>query len=391
MLKGCAGSKETAEYFNTRGELGGWLEAPGWHCSAVGFGSYRVDNTSKTHAEALRTALIAGCNLFDTSTNYTDGESEKAIGGAVDELIRRKVLDREQVIIVSKVGYVQGQALELAEQRERAGQPFAEMVKYQPGCWHCIHPDFISVQFEKSRERLGMEVLDSYLLHNPEYFFMAGPPGDLAAQRLEFYRRVQKAFECLETLVEKGCLQNYGVSSNTFGAAADDPTAVSLSEVWAAAERAAISRGKKPSEHHFQIAQMPLNLFESGPFLRANTGPGNAQTALEFASEKGLGVLTNRPLNAFHDGSMVRLSEAGPAREEIRSALAAYVPAAWHCAPLSQQALGVLIYTPGVSCVLVGMRRPIYVDDAWDATRLPRLEETEIRKIYELFAGATVA
>jgi len=38
-------------------------------------------------------------------------------------------LTREDVIVVSKIGYVQGQNLKQAESREQAGRPYPDMVK----------------------------------------------------------------------------------------------------------------------------------------------------------------------------------------------------------------------------------------------------------------------
>jgi len=78
---------------------------------------------------------------------------------------------REEVIVVSKIGYVQGQNLKQAEAREQAGRPYPDMVKYGEGIWHCIHPEYLADQLTLSLDRLGLATLDVCLLHNPEYFF----------------------------------------------------------------------------------------------------------------------------------------------------------------------------------------------------------------------------
>ena len=51
------------------------LGRTGLTVSALGFGAYRVDAGTPEHGMALQEALEGGCNLIDTSTNYTDGES----------------------------------------------------------------------------------------------------------------------------------------------------------------------------------------------------------------------------------------------------------------------------------------------------------------------------
>src|SRR5262249_44525408 len=139
-------------------------------CSRFGFGSYRVDDETPAHRQALLEAAAAGVNLVDTSTNYTDGGSERLVGDALRALVRAGTLRREEAIVVSKIGYMQGENLQRAQEREAAGRPFPEVVKYGEGVWHCIHPEYLADQLPRSLERLGLATLDVCLLHNPEYF-----------------------------------------------------------------------------------------------------------------------------------------------------------------------------------------------------------------------------
>jgi aryl-alcohol dehydrogenase-like predicted oxidoreductase len=278
--------------------------------SRIGFGGYRVDDETPEHRLALRTALLSGCNLIDTSTNYTDGGSERLVGDVLHELTRDGRLRREAVVVVSKIGYVQGENLRLAMDRERAGSPFPAMVKYMDGCWHCIHPEFLEDQLERSLARLRLSTLDVCLLHNPEYFFSDAKKhrvGEtLDVLRGEFYRRLGEAFAFLEEAVRRGSIGGYGVSSNSVTAAADDPEATSVSFML----KAALEAGGPG--HHFRVLQLPMNLLESGGALLLNTGPERGQTALEAAGAAGLAVLINRPLNAIVGNHLVRLA-GGPA------------------------------------------------------------------------------
>ena len=288
------------------------LGSSGLLASRIGFGSYRVEDETPDHRQALQAALLSGCNLIDTSTNYTDGGSERLIGDVLHDLTRDGRLRRESVVVVSKIGYVQGENLRLAIDREQAGSPFPGMVKYMDGCWHCIHPEFLGDQLERSLGRLRLGTLDACLLHNPEYFFSDAKKhrhGDaLDVLRAEFYRRLGEAFTFLEEAVRRGTIGCYGVSSNTAGAAADDPEATSGSRMLKAAEEAG---GR---DHHFRVLQLPMNLFESGGALLLNTGPERKQTALEAAAAAGLAVLVNRPLNAIVGNRLIRLAggEAHP-------------------------------------------------------------------------------
>src|SRR5207249_11741701 len=110
------------------------------------------------------------CNLIDTSTNYMDGASERLVGQVLKRAGRSGVAPREAVVVVSKIGYVQGENMRLAAEREKAGFPFPEMVKVEEWCWHCIHPEFLKDQLARSLDPLGLATLHVYLLPTPEYF-----------------------------------------------------------------------------------------------------------------------------------------------------------------------------------------------------------------------------
>lgn len=285
------------------------LGATGLTTSRLGFGTYRVDTTDSAHREALKKALREGCNLIDTSTNYMDGDSERVIGAVLQELTGAGELRREEVIVVSKIGYVQGHNLKQAEAREKSGRSYPAMVKYGEGVWHCIHPEFLADQLRHSLDRLGLAALDICLLHNPEYFFsdaVQRGETDLPKLRASFYDRLTQAFAYFESQVAAGRLQYYGVSSNTVTASPDHAEATSLSRML---EAAAAASGGQP--HHFRVLQCPMNLFESGAVMYANTGPGGRQTVLACAQEAGVAVLVNRPLNAMPTprSGMLRLAE----------------------------------------------------------------------------------
>ena len=136
------------------------LGSTGLTTSRIGFGGYRISLGVDDHRNALEKALQEGCNLIDTSTNYADGQSERLVGTVVKDLIVKRFISREEIIIVSKIGYVQGNNLARAEAREQAGKPFPEMVKYGEGLWHCLHPEFLEEQFILSLDRLGLATLD---------------------------------------------------------------------------------------------------------------------------------------------------------------------------------------------------------------------------------------
>ena len=235
MLNGFATPEGTGFYAQEHSSFRyGELDQSGLLVSQAGFGCYRVDATVTEHRKALRRALVAGANLIDTSSNYADGGSEVLVGTVLEDLASSGDISRESVVVVSKVGYLQGQNYELSQERKRRGSPFKELVLYADGLEHCIHPEFLEDQLTRSLERLRLNCLDFYLLHNPEYYLSwASKTGFfLEEARREYYSRIGRAFEHLEQEVERGRISFYGISSNTFPSPATDPEFTSLERVW---------------------------------------------------------------------------------------------------------------------------------------------------------------
>jgi aryl-alcohol dehydrogenase-like predicted oxidoreductase len=260
----------------------------------IGFGCYRITDVNPTHAEAVERARELGVTLFDTSSNYGDGASERLVGKAAG------------AVFVTKYGYIQGSMLEQIKAQESMGQTIPELVKLSDSLWHCIHPEFLEQAFQISCERMNRTSLDVVLLHNPEYYLQHAHQAGIAIgdARDELYRRFTDAFRWFEQTIAGGRLRSYGVSSNTFAYPVDATDAVCLARTLQAAEEAG---GKG---HHFTHAQMPMNLLEHFAATSANTpsrSDGAMQTPLEFARENNIHILVNRPLNAIVDNDLIRL------------------------------------------------------------------------------------
>lgn len=293
--------------------------AEGRSVSAAGFGGYRIAPEVDEHRRALARALARGINLVDTSSNYTDGGSERLIGRVLADLAAAGRVDRDQVVVVTKAGYLQGSALEESRRRKEKGRPWPELVEYAPDLEHCIHPEFLAHSLTGSLERLGMARVEGFLLHNPEYYLgWAVQAGVEPAQaRAEYHRRLAAAFAHLETEADAGRIGWYGVSSNTFPTPADDPEHTSLERL------AELAEGVSPN-HRFRAVQLPLNLLEPNAAALANQPSG--ATCLQAARRLGLAVMVNRPLNALDRGGLFRLAASGlsgpaPDEDEVRDLL----------------------------------------------------------------------
>ncbi len=269
--------------------------------SASGFGAYRIDYRVKEHFDSLEYAISSGINIIDTSSNYSDGGSEILIGNVLAEMIKSGALRREEIVIVTKGGYIQGKNLEAVKQKEVDGDSYKEVIEYSDNLWHSIHPDFISDQISASLDKMKLETIDVYLLHNPEYFLDSPAAKDLSLDELrhEYYNRIRKAFARLEEETAGGRISCYGISSNSFVYSEEDRTFTSLRQCLDAASEL------KP-DNHFYVIEFPMNLFEKGALENQN---GSPKTLLQLAAENNLGTLVNRPLNAIKDRKLSRIAD----------------------------------------------------------------------------------
>lgn len=271
--------------------------------SNIGFGSYRIDNRIEEHYKALYKSLTSGINLIDTSANYADGESEILIGRVTGDLISENVLKRDDIFLVTKAGYIQGKNYKTAIKLKEEGKLFSEVTEVQDRLWHCISPDFLEDQLTRQLQRLNSDYIDSYLLHNPEYFLekVQEENTDLSEAREIYYGRIRKSFEFLEEKVSEGKIRSYGISSNTFPVYSDSYSFTSLEKVIDAANSVS-------ANNNFKMIQMPFNLFEAGAVTIKNQ-INNTETVLELADKSNISVIVNRPLNAITSKGLVRLAE----------------------------------------------------------------------------------
>jgi aryl-alcohol dehydrogenase-like predicted oxidoreductase len=247
--------------------------------ATLGFGTYRCSVKSDTHFEALKHAIDLGCEVIDTSRNYTGGDSEKLIGKVLAQTKNRPLL-------ISKAGYIQGESID-----ELSSSFPEDLVTINETLKHSIHPKFLDDQISKSLDSLGVECIDVYLLHNPEYYLKTE-----GSTKKEYYSRIKKAFKFLEKKVQDGKIKSYGISSNTFVDPKNDHHSTDIDVVMA--------QLKDMNDHHFRYIQFPLNLIEMGALERQFDG----DHLFERANHYNLKTIVNRPLNAFLENSLLRLS-----------------------------------------------------------------------------------
>jgi len=253
--------------------------------SNFAFGTYRITDENPQHIQALIEAIDSGVTLIDTSSNYMYGEAEQLIG----EVLKDK--NREEFTIVTKGGYIQGQNMA----RVKEGWEIEDLVEYDPNCFHSISPMFLEDQINKSLQRLQTNYIDTYLLHNPEYYLMTNLKGTATNEDIDTHHkimqeRIKKAFAFLETQVEQGKIKSYGISSNSFAKKENDYHFLEYKDLIGFAKEIA------GENHHFKVIQLPFNMYEK-----------DGVPCAKYFHENGIEVQANRPLNAFYMGGMLRL------------------------------------------------------------------------------------
>lgn len=264
--------------------------------STFAFGTYRISDQNPLHIESLKEAFESGIQLVDTSTNYTDGGAERAIG---DVLSHFEDEVRDQIKIVSKYGYIQGSTLANYEKNS-----FADVVEFSDSCYHCISREFLQDQLTKSLSRLQMSKIDCYLIHNPEYYLYDAISKKVDRDEMldEMYERIYQAFIGLEGEVSNGRINSYGISSNSFAKKSDDAEFLPYEDLLILAQNAAQEVGNQ--EHSFTTIELPINILEQEGLKCA-----------KWAKQNGLRVLSNRPLNAEYNNLMFRLADYDASKE----------------------------------------------------------------------------
>ena len=264
--------------------------------SSIGLGTYLGDSDDATdalYADAIRCAIEGGINLVDTAINYRCQRSERVIGRVLEDLVRAGTVQRDEVVVCTKAGYVPLDS-EPPASRE-AYQAYLQREYFDTGVLspqdlvaggHAMSPSFIADQLQRSLRNLRVAQIDYFYLHNPEQQLGAVPPE-------EFTRRVRAAFEVLERSVSDGTIRAYGCATwSGLRLPAGSHGHLSLYEL------EAIAKDVGGKGHHFRIAQLPINLTMSEA-VRISTQrdrKGRLVHVVDAATELGIDLVASAPL-----------------------------------------------------------------------------------------------
>lgn len=321
--------------------------------SALGMGTYLgdcTDDDDAAYADTVRAAVGSGVNVLDTAINYRCQRSERAVGRAVMQAIADGVVQRDELVICSKGGYVALDGQPPASREEYDAWIERELV--QPGIvarddlvrgGHSIAPNYLAHQLAQSRANLRVRTIDVYYVHNPEEQL-------LAVDRATFRTRLRAAFALLEERVAAGEIGAYGCATwNGFRVPPEQKQHLALAEL------VAIAREVGGTTHHFQFVELPVSL-AMPEAARVPTQPVGRKMAtfLEAAHALGIGVVASAPLM---QGKLTR---------DLPDAVRELFP---ECATDAQRALRFATSLPGVCVALAGMRRTRHLRENLDAWR----------------------
>ncbi|WP_435144220.1 aldo/keto reductase [Halobaculum sp. P14] len=254
--------------------------------SSVGVGTYLGDPTAAVdddYRDAVRLALDSGVNLVDTASNYRCGRSERVVG----EALRESDAARDSVVVASKAGFLPFDGDRPEDPAAYVRREFIDTGVVDPAALargsHCIAPGYVDAMLDRSLDRIGVDAVDLYYVHNPETQLEA-------RSRADVYDQLQAAFETLERRRAAGDVGRYGVATwSAFRVPPGDDSHLDLGVVLDRAAAAADAVGV--DDHGLAAVQLPFNVAMADAFtVDAHSHGDETVSALEFCHREGLSV-----------------------------------------------------------------------------------------------------
>jgi aryl-alcohol dehydrogenase-like predicted oxidoreductase len=222
-------------------------------------------------------------------------------------------------------------------------------------------PKFLKNQLGRSLKNLGIECVDVYYLHNPETQLSE-------VSKEEFLNRVREAFTFLESAVEAGEIQYYGMATwNGFRQDARARDAMQLGEIVQIAQEIAGGR------HHFRFVQLPFNLAMTEALTLGNQAlRGRDRTIMEAAGELDVTLIASASL----------------LQGQVARNLPGFVAEALGLENDAERALQFVRSSPGITTALVGMSRVEHVKANARLVSVPPATVDEFSKLFSRGEGA---
>ncbi len=366
MIDGFATSDGTANFAaNSVADPKNFRQFEGLTLSNVGVGTYLGEPNSETDTlvkNAVKQSILAGINVIDTAINYRAQKAERSVGAALAELINEGKIDRNQVFISTKNGYVTNDA-DIKEDfwqyvnREYVKSGIISAGDISSG-YHCMTVPYLEDQLNRSLKNLGLECIDLIYLHNA----VEGQIKDVS--REDFMKKLESVFSFYEQKRKEGKIRFYGMATwECYRVTPDDPQYLSLNET--------ITLAKKVGgeNHGFRFIQLPFNMYLDQAFMIKNQDSDGQQTSILDATTKhNIGVFTSVPLmqgKLLAPGVMPEFDELKP----------------------SIRALQFIRSTPGVLAPLVGHKSELHVTENLEVMKIPPMKQEQFSALIQKFTN----
>lgn len=332
--------------------------------TSVGMGTY-IGNpdpeTDRAMTQAAMTSIQSGAiNVLDTAINYRFQQSERSLGEALHHLINAGTLQRDEVFICSKNGYLTPDAHVHSNFGDYFRLNYIDAGVVEPhdivGGMHCMTPRYLAHELNQSLSNLGLETLDLMYLHNAAESQLP----DVGTA--EFFKRLEAAFTFYESARQENKIRYYGMATwDCFRVQATQTDRfVNLESVVKLAQAAG-----GETAHGFRFIQLPFNL----AMLEALTMPnqtvnGQKMALLDACQALGIEVFTSVPLL---QGQL--LSQAG-------------LPQFHGLTTPAQAALQFVRSTPGILAPLVGHKQAAHTQENVKIAQVPPLSPNEFTALF---------
>ncbi|MGY5140491.1 MAG: aldo/keto reductase [Candidatus Nitrosopumilus sp. Bin_571-38] len=356
MISGHATFEGTKEFSKNSGiNLENFKEFQNLFLSNVGIGTYLGDPDAKTDElvkNAVKQSIQSGINVIDTAINYRSQKAERSVGKAIAELVKENKINRNQIFVSSKNGYVTNDADVQLEFWEYVKEEYSQKGVIQEGDvtsgYHCMTTSYLSDQLDRSLKNLDLECLDLMYLHNA----VEGQIKDVSKEK--FLENLKSVFELYEQKRDEGKIKFYGMATwECFRVPFDNPQYISLEDT--------VNMAKKigGENHGFRFIQLPYNMNYDQALLAKNQLLGTENVSiLEAATRLGVGVFTSVP---FMQGRLLTPGTM-PEFDNLKPSLGA---------------LQFIRSSPGVLAPLVGQKSTEHVSENLEIMKIPPMSENE--------------
>jgi len=351
--------KFSEDFFNIKENL---------YFSSLGVGTYvpepyKEENYTFSFKNSIKEAILNGSNVIDCASNFRYGQSEREIGEAIRELKSENQIERESLILSTKVGFVQLDFpfpknpyhwIEdniIKPKRATKEQVFIDQ--------YCLEPEYLKWSFERSLKNMGVDGIDILYLHNPEFAL-----GHITYQ--ELLEKIEQSFILFEELKKEGKINFYGVASwNSFLFENDNLEYISIKDL--------VNIARKIDAKGFKFIQMPYNLAKTHAFNYTN------QPADDELFYSPLQIAKKYNLNIIGSSSLLQMNLfKKPFSQTVTKLLGKVFVSD------IQKALQFARSAPDITTALFSSKEPTHIKHNLELAHIPKTPSQNYMKIFNL-------